>query len=61
MKALDCFLIVCVIVLLGVAYYVNTVGNAELAVLINFCAIVCGVAFGSRLGGRQYKKNQENK
>ena len=61
MKALDFFLIICALALLGVSYYFITIGNAELAALANFCAFICGVAFGSRLGGRIYKENQEKK
>ena len=61
MKVLDYLLIICAFILLGIAYFLNTEGNTELAGLVNFCAIMCGVVFGSRIGGRQYKKNQENK
>ena len=61
MKALDYFLLFCTIALLGVSYFLNTKGNFELAALVNFCAYACGVVFGSRVGGRIYKKNQENK
>ena len=61
MKALDYFLLICAIALLGVAYYITTTGNLKLAALVNFCAYACGVVFGSRVGGRIYKKNHENK
>ena len=61
MKALDYFLLICAIALLGVAYYLTTTGNIKLAALVNFCALVLGGVSGSRIGGRIYKKNQENK
>ena len=60
MKILDYFLIVCVIALLILSYYVYSSGNAELGALVTFCATICGAAFGTRLGGRIYKKNQKN-
>ena len=60
MKALDYFLILCAIALLGVSYYMHTKGNYELAAVVNFCAFACGIALGSRIGGRVRKKNQEN-
>ena len=60
MKALDYFLFICAIALLGISYFLNTKGNYELAALVNFCAYACGFVFGSRVGGRIYKKNQEN-
>ena len=60
MKALDYFLILCAIAWLGVAYYFNTKENFELAAIFNFCAFACGIALGSRIGGRVRKKNQEN-
>lgn len=59
MKALDYFLLICAIALLGVAYYITTTGNFELAALVNFCAFACGAVLGSRVGGRIHKKNQE--
>ncbi|MBR4924949.1 MAG: hypothetical protein IKZ61_04270 [Prevotella sp.] len=58
MKALDILLIICAMALLVVSYFI---GNAELKALITFCAIMCGVGFGARWGGRQHQKNQENK
>ena len=61
MKALDYFLILCAIALLGIAYYISKKGNLELAALVNFCAYICGAVGGARLGGRIHKKNQENK
>ena len=61
MKALDFFLIICAIALLGLSNFLNAKGNAELAALVNFCAIVCGATFGARIVGRIHKKNQENK
>jgi hypothetical protein len=61
MKALDYFLLICAITLLGVAYYLTTTGNIKFAALVNFCAFVLGGVSGSRIGGRIYKKNQENK
>ena len=61
MKALDYFLMICAIALLGVAYYLTTTGNIKLATLVNFCAFVLGSVSGARIGGRIYKKNQENK
>ena len=59
MKALDYFLLFCAIALLGVAYYITTTGNLELAALVNFCAYIRGTVAGTRIGGRIYKKNQE--
>ena len=61
MKALDYFLIFCTIVLLGISYYNMTKDNYTLAAIVNFCAYACGVAVGARIGGRIYKKKQENK
>jgi uncharacterized membrane protein YfcA len=61
MKALDCFLIICAIALLGVSYFFHTKGNFEIAALVNFCAFICGTVAGARIGARIYKKNQENK
>jgi len=61
MKVLDYFLILCVSALLGVAYFFHTNGDFKLAAIANFCAFVCGAAVGARVGGRIYKKNQENK
>ena len=61
MKALDYFLLLCTIALLGVSYFLNTKGNFGLAAIVNLCAFVCGGVLGSRIGGRIYKKNQENK
>mgnify|MGYP006916296250 CR=1 FL=1 len=61
MKALDYFLLICAIALLGIAYYHTTAGNIKLAALVNFCAFVCGTVAGTRIGGRIHKKNQENK
>ncbi len=61
MKALDYFLLICAIALLGVAYYITTTGNFKLAALVNFCAFMCGSVGGARIGGRIHKKNQENK
>ena len=61
MKALDYFLIFCTIVLLGVSYYLMTIDQTKVAALVNFGAYACGVALGARIGGRIYKKNQENK
>ena len=61
MKALDYFLFICAIALLGVSYLLNTKGNYELAALVNLCALVCGGIGGTRIGARIYKKNQENK
>jgi len=58
MRALDYFLIICAILLLGISYYNMTKGNYELATLINFCAYVCGAVWGARIGGRIHKKNQ---
>ena len=60
MKALDYFLILCAIALLGISYFFHTKGNYELSAVVNFCAIACGIALGSRIGGRVRKKNQEN-
>ena len=60
MKALDIFLILCAIALLGISYYFNTIGNYKLGALFNICAYACVIAFGSRVGGRIYNKNQEN-
>ena len=61
MKALDYLLIICTVALLGIAYFFHTKGNYELTALANFCAFMCGVALGARIGGRVRKKNQENK
>ena len=61
MKALDYFLLICAIALLGVAYYITTTGNLKLAALVNFCAYICGTVAGTRIGARIYKKNKENK
>ena len=35
MKALDIFLILCAIALLGISYYFNTIGNYKLGALFN--------------------------
>jgi len=61
MKALDYFLIISALMLLGISYYTMKQGNYEIAALINFCAYVCGAVWGTRIGGRIHKKNQENK
>ena len=61
MKALDYFLLVCAIVLLCVAFYLATQDQFRTAAIVNICAYVCGVVSGTRIGGRIYKKNQENK
>ncbi|MBQ7426114.1 MAG: hypothetical protein IJV20_02545 [Prevotella sp.] len=61
MKALEYFLLFCAIVLLAVSYYLSTEGNFKVAALVNFCALICGSVAGTRIGGRIYKKNQENK
>ena len=61
MKALDYFLIICAIALLGVSYFFHTKGNFGIAALVNLCAFAFGIAFGTRIGVRMYKKNQENK
>ena len=58
MKALDYFLLICVIAFLVISYFVE---NAELKALVTFGATACGAVLGGRWGGRQYKKNQENK
>ena len=60
-KALDYFLFICAIALLGVSYFLNTKGNYALAALVNCCAYICGTVAGTRIGIRIYKKNQENK
>jgi uncharacterized membrane protein YfcA len=60
MKALDYFLIICTIALLGVAYFLMTKDNIKLAALVNFCAYMCGAVLGARIGSRMHKKNQEN-
>ncbi len=61
MKALDYFLILCTIILLGISYYMMTIDQNEVAALVNLCAYACGIPVGVRIGGRIYKKNQENK
>ncbi|MBR6978378.1 MAG: hypothetical protein IKH88_00920 [Prevotella sp.] len=61
MKTIDILLIVVAIALLVASYYVYRSGNAELGAIVSFGACLCGAAFGARWGGRQYKKNQENK
>ena len=61
MKALEYFLLFCAIVLLAVSYYLSTEGNFKVAALVNFYAFICGTVAGTRIGGRIYKKNQENK
>ena len=55
MKLLDYLLILCAIALIVAGYYVSDAGNAELAAVVNFCASMCGVAFGVRLGKRLRK------
>ncbi|MBQ8452667.1 MAG: hypothetical protein IJ539_02695 [Prevotella sp.] len=60
MKALDYFLIICALALLGIAFFFHTKGNYGLAASVNFCAFMCGVALSARIGGRVRKKNQEN-
>ena len=61
MKALDYFLIVCMVALLCVAYYLVTIDHFKTAGIINLCAYVGSVVLSARIGGRIYKKNQENK
>ena len=61
MKALEYLLLFCAIVLPAVSYYLTTEGNFTVAALVNFCAVSCGTVAGTRIGGRIYEKNQENK
>ena len=61
MKALDYFLIICTIVLLGISYYLMTIDQHAASGIVNIAAYACGVPLGARIGGRIYKKNQENK
>ena len=61
MKVLDILLIVAAIALLVAGYYAYRSSQAELGAIVNLCACMCGGVFGARWGGRQYKKNQENK
>ena len=59
MKALDYFLIICTLVLLGISYYLMTIDQHAASAIVNIAAYACGVAVGARIGGRIYKKNQE--
>ena len=61
MKALDYFLIICTIALLGISYYLMTIDQHAGAAIVNIGAYACGIPVGARIGGRIYKKNQENK
>ena len=61
MKVLDYFLIICTIALLGISYYLMTIDQYAAAAIVNIGAYACGVPLGARIGGRIYKKNQENK
>ena len=61
MKAFDILLILCAIAFLAVSYFVYRDGSAEMGALVSLVAILCGVAFGARMGGRLHKKNKENK
>ena len=61
MKVLDILLIVAAIALLVASYFVYRSGQAEFGAMVTLCACLCGGVLGARWGGRQYKKNQENK
>ena len=61
MKALDYFLILCTLVLLGISYYLMTIDQHAASAIVNIAAYACGVAVGARIGGRIHKKNRENK
>ncbi len=61
MKVLDYVLLIGAIALLVAAYFVSSAGNAEIASILTLGATLCGCLFGGRLGGRQFKKNKENK
>ncbi|MBO4754657.1 MAG: hypothetical protein J5543_08680 [Bacteroidales bacterium] len=57
MKVLD-YLLIVVIVAFLVASYLT--GSAEGKAGWNLLAVFCAAWFGSRIGGRTYKKNHEN-
>ena len=61
MKALDYFLIVCMIVLLCSAYYLVTIDHFRSAGIVNLIAYAGSVVLSARIGGKYFKKNQENK
>ena len=58
MKASDYLLIVVVLAFLVASYLT---GNPEGKAGWNVLAVLCSAWFGSRIGGRIYKKNHENK
>ena len=57
MKVLDILLIIICIAFIVAMYYANSTG---LRVAFNLGAVMCGVAFGVRLGSR-LRKNSEDK
>ena len=61
MKFVDVFFLIGIIVFLIAVYCANSAGKVELGFTLTICATVYGILYGIRLGGKQYKKNQENK
>ena len=61
MKFADYFLLIGIAVFLIAVYMANSAGKVELGLTLTLCATVYGILYGIRLGGKQYKKNQENK
>ena len=61
MKFVDYFLLTGIAVFLIAVYMANSAGKGALGFTLTICATVYGILYGMRLGGRQYKKNQENK
>ena len=61
MKLVDYFLLIGIAAFLIAAYIAISAGKAELGFPLTLCSTVYGILYGIRLGGRQYKKNLENK
>ena len=61
MRILDLLLIICAIALLIASYYFYSDSKLELGALMTFFAVLCGGLFGARIGGRIYKKRNNNK
>jgi hypothetical protein len=59
MKALDYFLVFCIIALLATGFFIHDSCEYAVIAVVNGCACLCGGILGARQGDRLYKKNKE--